>query len=75
MHTYQAIDIRGIRRHFAAFPKLPTKSAEETMRSWCEETFGKSTIWLHGTWEDRIRYGEISFARETDLALFIMRWA
>ena len=70
---YQSVDAQGLRRFHVAFPR-PTKEAEEELRTWCEETFGKSTIWLHGVWEDRIRYGEVTFAKESNLALFVMRW-
>ena len=75
IHQYQSVDIRGIRRFVAAFPTLPTRAAEEQVRTWCEEMFGKSTIWLHGVWEDRIRYGEVTFAKESNLALFVMKWS
>ena len=72
---YQSIDAQGRRRFWAAFTRLPTRTAEEELRSWCKATFGKSGDLEHGAWHDRIQYGEISFARESNLALFVMRWS
>ena len=72
---YQSIDAQGRRRFHVAFSTLPTRQAEEEMRAWCVNSWGLSSLSLTGTWNDRIQYGEVDFACESDLALFIMRWS
>lgn len=62
--------------HVVAF-QSPVSNARE-IGQWCYTSFGPSG-YLHNTaevrWRDDIHYGEVTFSREEDLALFLLKWA
>ena len=62
--------------YVAAFPMQPTEKQDE-MRIWCYQTFGNPGYKAHTPdirWVDDIGSGEIRFNRESDLAMFLLRW-
>lgn len=54
----------------AAF-RSPTSDMRVEVLRWCINTYGDSK----DRWKQGIKYGEISFAEEKDLALFLLRWS
>ena len=76
IHTYQIITQDYYARRFvAAFTR---HSSFEHIRTWCIETFGPASTTGSDPekmiWQDNIRLGEVVFAHEADLALFLMKW-
>jgi hypothetical protein len=62
--------------HIAAFHS-PVENERELGR-WCYDNFGPSGYQpdiAQVRWNDNIHYGEIRFDRESDLALFLLRWS
>jgi hypothetical protein len=62
--------------HVAAF-ESPIENRSEITR-WCYKTFGPAGRPSGATetrWKDSIRFGEIYFKHDTDLALFLLRWS
>ena len=48
------------------------------IREWCYETYGWPGYQANtdlAVWRDDIAFGEVEFARESDLALFLLRWS
>ena len=77
VHSYAKINELGEPVYMAAFAKLPLLKNRE-IRSWCYETYGwpgyQASVDLV-VWRDDIAFGEVEFARESDLALFLLRWS
>jgi len=60
----------------AAFPMQDVRIQRE-MRTWCYNTFGEPGYRVttdEVRWLDEIAYGEVRFSRESDLAMFLLRW-
>ena len=52
-------------------------SNETEIRQWCHDTFGKDGYDFNTQevrWRDNIHFGEVSFGRESDLAMFLLKW-
>jgi len=62
----------GSTSYIAAFK--PPSSGEE-MWKWCRDAFGYAGTVPKARWKNGIAYGEIEFAQENDLMLFMLRWA
>lgn len=58
--------------NIAAFP-TPNYNDMFSIRDWCYQAFGEAGI--DNRWFDNIGYGEVLFSRESDLALFILKWS
>lgn len=60
----------------AAFP-APDINLTYEIRKWCYEAYGLPNYkpdTVETRWEDDVKYGEITFERESDLTLFLLRW-
>lgn len=77
--TYQTLDEYSdwvVR--FNSFP-LNDKQLQE-LRTWCRQSFGRSGEWdlmnhMPPRWKDRIKWGEIIFSDQKDVAWLLLRWA
>ena len=77
IHSYAKINGLNESVYVAAFAGLPGPKIWE-IRRWCWQTYGdpgyRTDIDLT-VWRDALTYGEVEFARESDLALFLLRWS
>ena len=77
IHSYAKTNRLNEPVYIAAFAKLPLLKTRE-IRGWCYETYGwpgyqaKTDLTV---WRDDIAFGEVEFTRESDLALFLLRWS
>jgi hypothetical protein len=62
----------------AAFQSPLMPFIELEIGQWCYNSFGPSG-YRKGTgevrWRDDIHYGEVTFSREEDLTLFLLKWS
>ena len=76
IHTY--IDRYMNHDWFAAAFNADTKKLTE-IKEWCYNTYGASRNTIYGDsenrWSDYIKYGEVYFYDERDLAIFLLKWA
>lgn len=80
IHTYETQNTNAAwsdyRWHVAAF-KTPKENRAEIIR-WCYRTFGpagRPKGARETRWKDGIRFGEIYFKNQSDLAWFVLRWS
>ena len=62
--------------YMAAFD-MPHHAKTNEIRRWCVKMFGQagySAETAESRWTDRIKFGEIVFQYQEDLALFLLRW-
>lgn len=60
----------------AAFP-MQNVDTQLEMRKWCTQTFGPAGYLIDKDivrWTDEIGFGEIRFNKDSDLAMFLLRW-
>ena len=77
IHSYPNTNELGDPVYIAAFAKASLSKHQE-IRSWCYETYGWPGYQAANDftrWRDDIAFGEVEFARESDLALFLLRWS
>ena len=77
IHSYPNTNELGDPVYIAAFAKLPLLKNRE-IRAWCYETYGWPGYQAANDftrWRDDIAFGEVEFTRESDLALFLLRWS
>lgn len=79
VHHYRSENPRGEPCYIAAFNSSHGRplSVEPDIRRWCYQTYGAPGYRDHDdlmVWKDNIAFGEIEFARESDLSLFLLRW-
>lgn len=77
IHSYPNTNELGDPVYIAAFAKASLSKHHE-IRTWCYETYGWPGYQAANDftrWRDDIAFGEVEFARESDLALFLLRWS
>jgi hypothetical protein len=75
VHHYQSENSRGEPCYIAAFGR--PLSEQSDIRRWCYQTYGTPGYRYDDdltVWKDNIAFGEIEFARESDLSLFLLKW-
>ena len=63
-------------KYVAAFESYPKNEID--IRRWCYQAYGAAGLDVNNfyvRWIDHIKYGEIEFALEEDLTLFLLRWS
>ena len=76
IHSYPNTNRLGEPVYMAAFATSSLLKNRE-IREWCYETYGWPGYQANtdlAVWRDDIAFGEIEFARESDLSLFLLRW-
>jgi len=77
IHHYKRFAPNGIKVWYvAAFP-APDQNLTYEIRKWCYEAYGlpgHRPDTIETRWTDDVKYGEVTFERESDLTLFLLRW-